>query len=177
MQPDQPQLCRFWLCALIECMRVTSDAELSTVLSLLLCYLWKYTFAAVPEYLRRSLIGNLNILKAALERGSCGSPDANSSSAAHFRNAALQQCASLTWVLTGDSAYAAWAAQEAVPKLLAPREHARREQAETVSNAKYAPMLIARGSVWLSRSVHNASQIMLIIVRDLRITDTIKGTT
>ena len=69
MQPDKPDLCRFWLQALIGALGTTSLHAAFFPLQLLLLFLWKYTFSSVPRYLRPQLLTGVQQLAERLQAG------------------------------------------------------------------------------------------------------------
>ena len=68
MQPDLPHLCRFWLHALIASLSDTDELAVFLPCLLIGGFIWKYTWAAVPEYLRVPLITSLRPLIGRLAR-------------------------------------------------------------------------------------------------------------
>ena len=66
MQIDNPRLCTFWLEALVHGLPRASALELRLPLIVLQVWLWFYTFAAVPIWLRRTLVRNLRGVTAQL---------------------------------------------------------------------------------------------------------------
>ena len=55
VQPDKPQLARFWLAAVMSGLRLKDPREVSKHCLVLTCFLWWYTWAALPTPLRRDL--------------------------------------------------------------------------------------------------------------------------
>lgn len=66
MQIDNPRLCTFWLEAVVHGLPRASALELRLPLTVLQAWLWFYTFAAVPAWLRRTLVLNLRRVTAQL---------------------------------------------------------------------------------------------------------------
>ena len=118
VQPDRPRLCAFWLEALINGLPHTVGVDARHATCALLNFVWIYSFAAVPEYLRLPLLQNACEITGydpavrdpwhdaplhALHRRRCG--DASIALLAEQRHTL-----GLTffWALEGDGTFEAW---------------------------------------------------------------------
>ena len=66
LRPDKPDHCRYWLAGLVSALETCSPAEANLPLSLLLLFLWKYTWACIPQYLRQPLLAGIRALQERL---------------------------------------------------------------------------------------------------------------
>lgn len=111
VQPDRPQLCRFWLAGLASALKTAAVRDAPQLLRCLAAFLWRYTWAAVPEQLRALLIAPLERLcceaTAILSKGMpAGSPKGTAAvlNASHCDMGGR----TVTWILRGDAAFLAW---------------------------------------------------------------------
>ena len=106
MQPDRPQLCRFWLAGLISALNAAADS-LSPVnvfmpLAALASFLWHYTWAAVPEPLRAPLVLANDKAEASVRR----ERDARDGDLIGYANMMVTVIRSI--ILANDQTYRAW---------------------------------------------------------------------
>ena len=128
MQPDRPRLCKFWLEALVSCIETVAEADAYMPLAALLAYLWKYTWAAFPNFLRAPLSSALLVLhaKLAAEEGKDvgGMSTAERARARDIRNSLLM-CDAVAWLAKGDGDLAEWLRGDGAGKLLPRSVHYR----------------------------------------------------
>lgn len=111
MQPDRPQLCRFWLAGLANALESATLAEACHALAPLIPFLWRYTWAAVPEPLRARLLAPLKRLNAeaiTVANTALSRFDRKGIFACVRAQLYQMHAASLWWVLDGDAAFEAW---------------------------------------------------------------------
>ena len=108
MQPDKPQLCRFWLTGLVSALRDAAARKLVAnamhPLTTLLHFLWRYTWAAVPQPLRSPLLAAINGI-AKLMKCRVSVLPVSRCDAASYTPPAL---ATLTWVMQHDPVFRCW---------------------------------------------------------------------
>ena len=109
MQPDKPQLCRFWLTGLVSALRDAAARKLPAnamhPLTTLLHFLWRYTWAAVPQPLRSPLLAAINGVGKLMNCRVSVIPVAQCDAASVYTPSAF---ATLTWVLQHDPVFLRW---------------------------------------------------------------------
>lgn len=59
MQPDRPQVCRFWLASFVSALDHVAPLDVGLALGPLCAFIWRFTFAAIPKPLRADLLATL----------------------------------------------------------------------------------------------------------------------
>ena len=108
MQPDKPQLCRFWLTGLLSALRDAKKRKnLSNALhpmTILTDFLWRYTWAAVPQPLRKPLQLAVNGMKPLMQWKTVHIAETNSSPGDHTPLNYMV----LRWVMQSDPVFRRW---------------------------------------------------------------------
>lgn len=109
MQPDRPELCRFWLASLTSALETSTLSEATSALQPLVVFLWRYTWATVPEPLRARLLVPLRRLGpdafAATSSDISGGPESGKMLRCTIATMTARAAA---WVLDGDAAFLKW---------------------------------------------------------------------
>ena len=119
LQPDRPALCKFWLESIVSGLSTSSGFDSTHVLTTLVAFLWLHTWAAVPEYLRMSLLIAVSVLvdKLGAISADCWRDDPlhdlmhrrfGCAEVLTFLRGVHKHAMALFWVLHGDPAFAAW---------------------------------------------------------------------
>ena len=109
MQPDKPKLCGFWMEGLLIMLSTCKLDYMTFPKETLVAWLWKYTWAAMPEYLRAQCVA---ALQALVDRGYAALGSARTEGATASALVALHGCDNIAWILEGDEGFVAWAAQQ-----------------------------------------------------------------
>ena len=104
MQPDNPALCIFYLEGLLAGLKDASPAQVLTVVHCLTAFLWRFTFAAVPEFLRIPLLVALHGTGARL----CALAQPGTITA--VLAVAIDECTVTAILLDKDDTYLTWVA-------------------------------------------------------------------
>ena len=108
MQPDKPQLCRFWLAGLVSALcEATKRKNLSSVIhpmTMLIDFLWRYTWAAVPKPLRKPLLRAIDGTSKLMQCGMIDFSPTNSSASDHAPLVGMV----LRWVMRSDPVFRRW---------------------------------------------------------------------
>lgn len=111
MQPDRPHLCKFWLEALVASLSNVACLDAYLPLAGIVAYLWKYTWAAFPGFLRQKFVTNLRPLHARLAReerkDAARMSDAQRAEQRQCRYFLLM-CDGVSWMAKGDRELAVW---------------------------------------------------------------------
>ena len=114
MQPDRPRLCRFWLAGLASALDAAETFDAIFALRALVAFLWRYTWAGVPEPLRLRFLTALRHLRpvayakcdaarCAAQRGGGGADRA-----LVFATMSLTSVHAVWWTLRDDEAFVKW---------------------------------------------------------------------
>ena len=102
VQPDQPRLCVFYLEGLLLASMTAGIESSFQILQGLVTFLWRWTWACVPDFLRPTLLDALHSAGTRWGADLHYSPKAGSM-------ALLSRTAA--WALQGDEQFVAWAAE------------------------------------------------------------------
>lgn len=112
----------------MACVHMVAAADAYLPLAALLAYLWKYTWAAFPGFLRASLTSALLALQGRLtadERKDPAGMTAEEGAHTSACRIALLMCDALSWLAKGDDALDAWLRGDGAGKLLPCSQHFR----------------------------------------------------
>ena len=104
VQPDQPRLCVFYLEGLLAALMTTGPKASWRIMQGLITFLWRCTWASVPDFLRALL---LDALLSAGTRWGAGSAELG---ADVCRVASLS--VAVAWALQGDDTFVSWVTQQ-----------------------------------------------------------------
>ena len=122
MQPDRPQLCRFWLAGLVSALANAAPADMHLALDPLVAFTWRYTFAAVPKPLREDFIHAVFGARTALWRelekaGALRGLPPHAPRALELAHTAWQLVVAFIKVLETDDVLQTWRRCEASPAI------------------------------------------------------------
>ena len=106
MQPDNPALCAFYMEGLLSAVPTAGALTVCTILHGVLAFVWRYTFAGVPNLLRPVMLDALHSARARWERKCTRRYTMLRESAP-----VITMCDAVGWALRGDEHFLAWAAQ------------------------------------------------------------------
>ena len=112
MQPDRPQLCRFWLAGLVSALAAAAPIDYHLALGPLVAFLWRFTFAAVPKPLRGDLVAAAYAARATLAEKTDALRDAAMRGEMlpemEFVSTATMICHALIRVIERDDVFRVW---------------------------------------------------------------------
>ena len=142
MQPDNPALCTFYLEGLLAGLKDASPAQVLTVVHCLTAFLWRFTFVAVPEFLRIPLLVALHGTGARM----CAMAQPGTITA--VLAVAIDECTVTAILLDKDDTYLTWVAQRPneVDRILAQSRVWRRHGARNLGEGNEEALQFGRDS-------------------------------
>ena len=118
MQPDKPELCRFWLAGLVSALNSAVPLDAFLPLDALVAFLWRYTWAAVPACLQARVMQSLRLAVDVTRPEHV--LEAKQGKVSKYADIGVQLCHAAYWLLEGDGAYCEWKEGKDASELLVP---------------------------------------------------------